>query len=42
MAKIIPLYSPKENYMRHIARANHIIFNKVINEIQNQNNNETK
>jgi hypothetical protein len=40
MAKVVPLYSPRETYMRHIARANHIILNRVINEIQNQNNNE--
>lgn len=31
--------SPLEVYMRHIAHANHIILNRVINEIQNQNNN---
>jgi len=40
MAKIIPLYSPKETYMRHIARANNYILYKVINKIQNQNDNE--
>jgi len=40
MAKIVPLYSPRETYMRHIARANNSILYKVINEIQNQNNNE--
>lgn len=34
MAKIIPLYSPKESYMRHIARANHVIFKEVLNNIK--------
>lgn len=38
MAKIIPLYSPKEQYMRHIARANHIILNRVINNLTKDNN----
>lgn len=32
--------SPLNSYMRHIARANHIILKEVINEIQNQNNND--
>ena len=32
--------TPLDCYMRHIAHANHIILNRVINEIQNQNNNE--
>ena len=42
MAKIVPMYSPKECYMRHIARANHSILFKVIQEIQNSNNNEQR
>lgn len=32
--------TPLDCYMRHIAHANHIILNKVIDEIQNQNSNE--
>lgn len=32
--------SPLEVYMRHIAHANHIILNEVLENIQNQNNNE--
>lgn len=40
MAKIIPLYSPKESYMRHIAHANIIYLKQVLRNIQNPNNNE--
>jgi len=40
MAKIVPLYSPKETYMNCIARANHNILKRVISEIQNQTDNE--
>lgn len=32
--------TPLECYMRHIAHANIIILNKVLTDIQNQNNNE--
>ena len=32
--------SPLSDYMRHIAHANHIILNEVLENIQNQNNNE--
>jgi hypothetical protein len=32
--------SPLDGYKRHIARANHIIFKEVIDNIQNQNRNE--
>ena len=32
--------SPREVYMRHIAHANINILNKVLTDIQNQNNNE--
>ena len=42
MAKIVPLYSPKESYMRHIARANRIYLKQVLSNIQNPNNNENK
>lgn len=33
--------SPRECYMRHIAHANHIYINEVLNN-QNQNNNEQR
>ena len=33
---------PLNNYMRHIAHANHIILSNVLTEIQNQSNNENK
>lgn len=33
---------PLDDYMRHIAHANHIILYKVSNEIQNDNNNEQR
>lgn len=32
--------TPLDCYMRHIAHANHIILNKVLTDIQNQNSNE--
>lgn len=31
--------SPRDAYMRHIAHANHIIFNNILNNL-NSNNNE--
>ena len=40
MTKNIPAYSSKECYMRHIARANNIIFKEVLNNLNNPNNNE--
>lgn len=30
---------PLDDYMRHIAHANHIIFNEVLNELDKQNAN---
>lgn len=38
MAKIIPMYSPKDTYQRHIARANHIILTEVVNNLKPDNN----
>lgn len=39
-AKIIPLYSPRERYQMHIARANRFILSKVLTQIQNNNENK--
>ena len=33
--------TPLQRYQRHIAHANHIIFNEVLNNLK-QNNNENK
>lgn len=37
-----PANTPLAVYLRHIAHANHTIFNEVLNNIQTQNNNENK
>ena len=33
---------PLDEYMRHIAHANHIIFKEVLDNIQNRQNNEQR
>lgn len=38
MAKVVPLYSPKETYMQYIARANRYILKQVINNLTDNDN----